>query len=183
METPTGQLKINGWQELTREYPDREVIAAILGICQFGARIGFEMVQAGPKIYPNLQSALMDKDLVTQDITAELTKKRIKQYRSISSLPVHFTASPIGLTDKSDGTKRRIHHLSHPTSAPGSINYGIPEHYGALVYSTIHEAVQAIQEFGRDCVLVKRDFQSAFRHIPVSPMDSPLLGFQWGNSY
>ena len=47
----------------------------------------------------------------------------------------------------------------------------------------IHEAVQAVQEFGSDCILVKRDFESAFRNIPVSHIDSPLLGFQWGNSY
>ena len=128
MATPTGQLKIKGWEELTREYPEREVIAAILCICQFGARIGFEMLQTGPKIYPNLQSVLTDKDLVTRDIAAGVTKKRIRQYQSISSLPAHFTALPLGLTEKSDGSKRRIHHVSYPTSAPCSINYGIPQH-------------------------------------------------------
>jgi len=30
---------------------------------------------------------------------------------------------------------------------------------------------------------VKRDLESAFRHIPVSPQDSPLLGFHWENTY
>ena len=36
---------------------------------------------------------------------------------------------------------------------------------------------------GRGWLLVKRDFESVFRHIPVSPFDSPLLGFQWQSRY
>jgi len=36
---------------------------------------------------------------------------------------------------------------------------------------------------GRGCLRVKRDFESVFRHIPVSPFDSPLLGFQWQSRY
>ena len=41
----------------------------------------------------------------------------------------------------------------------------------------------AIQKFGRGCLLVKRDFESAFRHIPISLFDSGLLGFHWENKY
>jgi len=41
----------------------------------------------------------------------------------------------------------------------------------------------AIQEFGDRCLLVKHDFKSAFRHIPVSPLDTPLLGFYWDGLY
>ena len=32
-------------------------------------------------------------------------------------------------------------------------------------------------------LLIKRDFEKAFRHIPISPLDSPLLGFHWQNKY
>ena len=32
---------------------------------------------------------------------------------------------------------------------------------------------------GDNSRLIKRDFESAFHHIPVSPIDTPLLGFQW----
>ena len=31
-----------GWERLTRSFPDREGVEAILGIGQFGARIGYE---------------------------------------------------------------------------------------------------------------------------------------------
>jgi len=58
------------------------------------------------------------------------------------------------------------------------INAGIPEHYGAIQYSRIEDAIQAVQRFGRNGIIIKHDFESALRHIPVSPIDTPLLGFQ-----
>jgi len=72
-----------------------------------------------------------------------------------------------------------IHHLSYPAGDPSAINNGIPEDYGAIAYSSIEDAIRAIQLFGTGCILIKRDFEAAFRHIQVSPLDTPLLGFQW----
>jgi len=40
-----------------------------------------------------------------------------------------------------------------------------------------------VQEWGKGCTLAKQDFESTFPHIPISPDDSPLLGFQWQNRY
>ena len=104
-------------------------------------------------------------------------------YQDPLELPPHYTASLLELTDKADGTKRQIHHLSYPPGDTSAINNGIPEEYSTLRYSTIDEAVSAIQQYGKDSLLVKRDFESAFRHIPVSPLDSPLLGFKWDGKY
>jgi len=108
---------------------------------------------------------------------------RLNQYPSPEALPHEFTASLLGLTDKADGSKRRIHHLSFPAESPTSINSGIPEEYGAIRYSSISDATSAIRALGKGCLLVKRDFESAFRHIPISPIDSPLLGFEWAGTY
>jgi len=98
-------------------------------------------------------------------------------------LPSHYTPCPLGLTDKADGSKRHIHHLSYPPSSKNTINTGIPEAYGVIQYSGIEQATQAVQDFGRGSLLMKRDFESAFRHIPISPEDTPLLGFHWQNQY
>ena len=38
---PTGQLKQIGWTNLTIAFFNQEMIDAILGICEFGARIGY----------------------------------------------------------------------------------------------------------------------------------------------
>ena len=120
-----------------------------------------------------------DTHLVTSDIAAEASLNRFLVYPNKESLPALFTASLLGLVDKADGSKRRIHHLSYPAIGSDSINAGIPEHYGSISYSTIHDTILGVQEMDRNWILVKRDFESAFRHIPISPLDSPLLGFKW----
>ena len=180
---PAGQLCHLAWGRLTREYLDREVIRAIIGICLFGARIGYEGELSTITIHQNSSTAFEFPEVVTTEIQAELTKHRRRLYTSYNQLPRFFTASPLGLTDKSDGTKRCIHHLSYSENSSHSVNGGIPELYGTITYSTVSDAIMAIQSFGIQCQLVKHDFESAFRHIPVSPIDSQLLGLHWQNIY
>jgi len=178
---PAGQLRAAGWKAVTTGYPDPNIMITILGICKFGARIGYEGDRNAPRIYPNLKTAADDPHLVTSNIESELEKGRLEEYPDRGNLPDHYTASPLGLMDKADGSKHRIHHLSYPPNDATSINTGIPESYGTITYSSVNNAIEAIQQYGKDCQLVKRDFESAFRHIPVSPLDTPLLGFQWGD--
>jgi len=154
-----------------KEYPDNSVTEAILGISQFGARISFEDVRTSITIHPNLSSAFESPDVVTAEIEAELKRNRLRKYCSYNTLPGYFIALPLGLTDNLDGTKRRIHHHSYPSNDANSINSGISKLYGSISYSTIMEAISAIQHLGNSCSLVKGDFQSAFRHTPVSPLD------------
>jgi len=126
-----------------------------------------------------LTSARDTPELVTNDITEELVRKRLEYYPNPSILPAYFVASPLGLTDKSDESKHEIHHHSYAPNEPGSINGRIPEHYGTIAYSTVSEAISAIQKFGNGCSLLNRDLESAFRHISISPLDTPLLEFEW----
>lgn len=55
---------------------------------------------------------------------------------------------------------------------------GIPEEYGTINYSWIRESILAVQRFGKGCWLSKRDLENAFRHVPLTPPDTPLLGFE-----
>ena len=165
------------------QFPDKAVIAAIIGICRFGVRIGYEGVKQSPTIHPNLSTADADTAIVTVDSATELSRNRLIVYLNKEDLPKYYTASPLGLTDKADRSKRRIHHFSYPAPGSSSINGRIPEYYGTITYSSIEAAILAIQNMGRGCLLLKRDFKSAFHHIPVSPLDSPLLGFQWQSRY
>jgi len=154
-----------------------------MGICRYGARIRFEAVRRAPTIHPNLATTQADTNQVMANITQELKLDRLLVYPNTQSLPTHYTTSPLGLIDKSDGGKRRIHHLFYPTNTTGSINWGIPEEFGTIAYSSVHDAIQAIQTMGVGSLLIKRDFESTFRHIPFSPVDSPLLGFHWQGKY
>jgi len=180
---PAGQLNLPGWERLTVAYPELAVVHAILGICRFGARIRYQGYRDTITIHPNLSSANEYPVTVTAELMEERTKHRLEYHTSLRTLSPHFTASPLSLTDKSDGLKRRIHHLSYPPDTGTSINAGIPEMCGTITTSGIEDAISAIQLYGTECQLLKRDFQSAFRHIPVSPLDVPLLGFHWEGKY
>jgi len=94
-----------------------------------------------------------------------------------------YTSSLLGLTEKADGSKRHLHLLSYPTLGSSSINISIAEEYGTISYSTIKDAFLAVQAWERNYILVKRDVESAFCHISISPLDSGLLGFKWQNTY
>ena len=180
---PVGELNPDGWKQLTDRYPDQTVTATILGICYFGARIGYEGERIKPTIHRNLKTAEDDSAVVAAELASEQNRGRLKLYAASEVLPDHYTASPLGLTDKLDGSKRRIHHLSYPPTCTTFINAGIPENYGTIEYSAVDDAIQDIQAYGNGCKLIKGDFESAFRHIPVSPLDAPLLGFHWESRF
>jgi len=156
---PPGQLNPGGWQRLTSTFPDQAIISAIIGICEFGARIGHEGTGQRTTIYPNLASGMIDPAQVTSDIKNELSKNRLQLFSETGSLPPHYIASPLGLTDKADGSKRRIYHLSYAAANSSSINSGTPESHRTIAYSSITHTVAAVQSRGKNCILVKRDFE------------------------
>lgn len=180
---PADRLKPTGWEKLTAHFPDRHVTQAIMGICRYGARIGFQGIWEAPTIHPNLATAQADTNQVMADIKNKLNLNRLLVSPDTLLLLTNYTPSPPGLTDKSDGSKRRIHHLSYPTNTTSSINGGIPEGLGAIAYSSMYDAIRTIQNIRVGSLLMKRDFESTFRHITVFPLDSPLLCFQWRGKY
>lgn len=164
-------------------YSDKDLVTALLGICKFRARIGYEGLRTKLLIYPNLPTAHGNSHPLSSNITEEQNMNRLKIYANTEPLPNNYTASPLGLIDESYGSKRRIHHLSYPPAGTESVNSGIPECYRTIAYSIISEAIEAIQAFGQNGVVLKRDFESAFRHILASPLDVPLLGFHWQDTH
>ena len=54
----------------------------------------------------------------------------------------------------------------------------------AIQYATIQDAIRLIKEqTGNNVFMAKVDIESAFRVIQVSPLDRPLLGFQWKGKF
>ena len=93
-----------------------------------------------------------------------------------------FRVSPLGIIPKkSPGEFRLIHHLSYP--AGSSVNDGIPKELATVKYATIDDAIRLIKSLGKGCFLAKTDIKSAFRIIPVSPHDFPLLGMEWQGKF
>ena len=67
--------------------------------------------------------------------------------------------------------------LTYPEE--GSINDGITPELCSLQYPSVDDVVRAVLSLGRGTNLVKFDIQSAYRVIPVHPLDRQLLGIVW----
>ena len=78
-----------------KQFPDKQVVTAILGICEYGTKIGYEGHRSVATIYPNLVTADTEADLVSADIAAVSMKHRLNLYSDSASLPPHYTASPL----------------------------------------------------------------------------------------
>ena len=102
---PAGPLDLIGWKKHTGIFPDHRVTSVILGICRYGARIGYKGPRNSINIYPNLLTAEEDEEIVTADIVSELADNRLKCYLNHSCLPTYYKASPLGLVDKFNSTK------------------------------------------------------------------------------
>ena len=73
-------MKKHGWKKLTIGYPDPHVTETINGICDFGARIGYQGERIAPTIHPNLKTAEDEPNIVTSDIESERSKGQLKVY-------------------------------------------------------------------------------------------------------
>ncbi len=158
---------------------DRSLTQEIL----HGFMFGFPIHHQGPRhsrVSHNHPSALAQPDLVSSIIQQELEHCRISG--PFTSPPFrNFISSPLGLVPKKDNSYRLIHDLSFPKDR--SVNDSIPHEFCRVSYQDFDHAVNIITRLGKNCLIAKADIESAFRIIPISPKDYPLLGFQWQGKY
>ena len=60
-----------------------------------------------------------------------------------------------------------------------SVNDGIDPSLCLLTYASVEEAVKHILRLGKGALLAKFDIESAYRVVPVHPVDRMLLGTRW----
>ena len=147
-----------------------------------GFRTGFELGYQGShyikKRAPNLK-------LSVGSVT-ELWNKVIKEVEKgcyagpFREIPYeYYTQSPIGLVPKDQGKDTRlIFHLSYPRNGD-SVNSQTPEHLCSMEYPDFDQAVQlclkVIMESNTGIAFQgKSDMKSAFRNLPLSPLDFML---------
>ena len=90
--------------------------------------------------------------------------------------------SPLGLVPKKEaGAFRLIHDLSFPKGY--SINFGFIRQCCSVAYEDFDYFVSMLALVGQGCYIAKADIESAFRIIPIHPLDYHLLGFMMDNQY
>ena len=139
-----------------------------------GFRLGFEG-NIGSHVAKNLKSARLNPLLLKEKICKEVRLGRFAGPYADSPIS-NLRISPVGLVPKSDGSYRLITHLSYPVG--DSVNDGISDELSSVTYTSFDSVVGMIFSLGRGAYLAKRDIKSAFRILPISPLDYCLLGIK-----
>lgn len=159
---------------------DSQKAAAI----SMGFTCGFPLHYSGirsPLDSKNLKSALDQPSVVREKIQAEIEAGRVAGPFLFRPMP-NLRISPIGLVPKKESNQfRLIHHLSYPHGE--SLNDFIDHQLCSVQYTSFDEAVHMVQDLGPGCLLGKSDIKSAFRLLPVSPLEFDQLGFMFDGKY
>ena len=160
-------------------YPQPVFDLLIKGFTE-GFRIHFTGTSSS-RIPKNLLSAYEHPDIVQNKLNKELQENRLAgPFRSPPFAKFHV--SPIGVVPKkAPGDFRLIHHLSYPRC--NSVNDFIDKSERNVSYATIDDAIRIIKRLGKGCAMSKTDIKSAFRIIPVHPLDYHILGMHWEGNY
>lgn len=146
-----------------------------------GFALGVAEDMVAPPVPMNLRSAVEQPEVLESKLTEELRRGRVAG--PFPSKPfANMVVSPLGIVPKKcPGKFRRIHHLSFPAGL--SVNDQIPQERKTVKYDRVDEAVACIRRFGSGCWLSKTDIASAYRIIPVRPLDYRYLGMVWDGAY
>jgi hypothetical protein len=133
----------------------------------------------------NLQSALKNKDDVTQLIASEVNKGFL--VGPFDSPPFDiYRVSPIGIVQgKYSNKKRLIFDLSapHNDTQHDSINSLINKEECSLTYVKLDDAIDYIQKCGQGSLLCKADISDAFKLLPIKPEQYHLFCIKWQDQY
>ena len=152
----------------------------ILDGLRHGFRLGSVGTVSNENVY-NLKSAVDSPAVVKEKLDKEIKAGRLAG--PFAKPPFEsFAISPIGIVPKKEAGKfRLIHHLSHPKGE--SVNDSIPKENATVRYQSLDDAIRVITKLGPKTSMAKCDIESAFRLLPVSPMDYHLLGMYWDGEY
>ena len=179
---PQTPINVDLLESYLEGHPDKHFVATLCSGLREGFRIGYH----GPRnqtSYPNLRSANLHPDILEQNLLTEVLNGHT--VGPFCTPPFsNFRISPLGLVPKKHSNKwRTIFYLSYPKKSPSSINANIPIEQFTLRYITTDNAIHLLLSLGKGAFMSKTDVQSAFRIIPVHPLDWKLLGMQWKGLY
>ena len=170
----TGFLPIGSWAPFLKSHPDQRFAAFLEWGIKWGFRIGFNPTSELRCKGLNLQSVHLNIETVDRYIKDEAAQGRLEQLSASVGHGVH--RNPISIIPKPNqpGKFRLIVDLLSPQW--WSVNDGINPKQCSLRYSSVEQAVLLAKSFGQGA---KLDLKSAYRMVPVSPLDYHLLGLEW----
>ena len=176
-------LNISAWRTQLRNYADYD----ICDFLEFGWPMNYTAQYPPTPTQNNHASARAFKSDIDQYIHTEIAHHTLAGPFTDPPFTPWFQTSPLMTRPKKTGTSRRvILDLSFPTGQ--SVNDGIPRDiYLGKPYKlrlpTVDDLVSAILQHGPECFIYSIDLARAYRQLRCDPLDWPLLGIWWNDSY
>ena len=165
---------------LASRYPHRRAALTLVTAIRTGVLLAYCGPREGHSSGHNLPSGVEHADAVRTNIDKELELQRRRGPYPRPPFPFSF-ANPLGVVFKKGGSKPRIiHHLSYPRNGD-SVNAYIM--HLEVKMKAFERAVDNLRACGQGCYMAKIDIESAYRCIPVHPLDWPLQGMQWDGQF
>ena len=149
-------------------------------VCQdltFGADIGCKGPARLPTVSGNAPSASEFGQHVTDAIADWLLAGFAAGPFEPSNRPTNAKISGIMCRQKPNGSARIILNLSAPKGS--SVNDGVTSEDFPTTMSSTQKWLEVLDKAGRNCLMVKLDWASAYKHIAVRAEDIPLQYFNW----
>ena len=166
------------WRKFLQDHPDQDFVGFILRGIEEGFRIGANPESLLRPASRNMQSALQQPGIINEYLQSETQKQNI-----LGPFPPHM---PRGIHINRFGVIPKKHQpgkwwlITDLSFHEGvSVNDAIDPSLCSLKYVTVDQVAKKAMQLGVSSLIAKIDIKSAYRLIPVSPLDRRYLGMQW----
>ena len=179
----THSINVSAWRQRLPNYKDEHLFDQL----QFGFPLGFMTNVRPGKNTTNHQSARQHPEAIAKYLDTETRHKAIAGPFPHPPFAPWFHVSPMIVRDKRDSSdKRVIVDLSWPKG--DSVNSNIPcdtyqGHPMTMRLPTPEDLATAIIKAPPTAHIFSLDLSRAYRQLRIDPLDWPLLGLQWDQSY
>ena len=177
-------INVREFRKRAVDYHDTEVFEFL----EFGFPINVDPSHKfNQKVVKNHSGATEFPAAINEYIEKEIAYGSLMGPFDANPLNIPLALSPINSVPKSDGVSRRIIcDLSYPVGQ--GVNDGIDKDtflgdIFKLELPSIDKVVDAINFYGRGCLLFKRDLKRAYRQFPLDPRDYNKMGFTWKDKF
>ena len=171
-------LDTQQWQAYLQHHPDANFATYILSGLQHGFRIGAQQAAQLRSTTTNMLSAIQNPQVIGDYLRKELEAGNIfGPFNPHTITDLHTNRFGVIPKKHQPGKWRLITDLSFPEGA--SVNDAIDSSLCSLVYTSVEHVAEVALKLGPGSLLAKIDIKSAYRLIPVHPLDRHMLGMQW----
>ena len=163
------------WASALRDHPDRAFVRYLLRGMSEGFRIGFH--RTGPLRSAPWNMLSAPRHCAVLPRQRMLPRTHARPLHGRSATPV--TCQPVW--GNTEGPQHREMEVDNGSLIPPgySVNDGIDPDLCSLSYCTVDHVAAVAATYSRGALLAKIDIESAYRLIPVHPLDRPLQAVEW----